>query len=174
MQSGPKPSGFDITKDVKHAREVFHEILRKHGLRFTKQREALLDVVFATHRHFSAEDLHRELERSGHRISIATIYRSISLLVDSGLVQGLDVGNGRVLYEHTLDHEHHDHMVCLDCGTITEFVSPEIEALQEKAAAEHRFTVTAHSLKLFGYCNNCNRKQRSNPQTNAPITRSGA
>jgi Fur family ferric uptake transcriptional regulator len=159
---------------MKRAYEVFKALLQKNGLRLTKQRTALLDAVFATHRHFSAEDLHRDLERAGHRVSIATVYRSLNLLVEGGLVQGLDVGKGRVLYEHTLGHAHHDHMVCLDCGRITEFQSQEIEDLQEAAAKAHKFTVTAHSLKLFGYCNNCSKRHPNAPPMSTPITRSGA
>lgn len=158
---------------MKKARETFIELLKKDGLRLTKQRDALLEAVFATHRHFSAEDLHGDLARAGHRVSIATIYRSLNLLVEGGLIQGLDVGNGRVLYEHTLGHQHHDHMVCRDCGKITEFMSPEIEALQEQAAKEHKFTVIAHSLKLYGYCFNCSKKHPDAKPIATPITRSG-
>ncbi|MFN0205321.1 MAG: Fur family transcriptional regulator [Planctomycetota bacterium] len=159
---------------MKRAREAFQQLLQKNGLRLTRQRDALLTVVFSSHRHFSAEDLHRELEKSGHRVSIATIYRSLSLLVEGGLVQGLDVGNGRVLYEHTFGHHHHDHMVCVDCGKITEFISDEIEALQDQAAKEHKFTVVAHSLKIFGYCSNCTKKHPDVKPLATPITRSGA
>lgn len=159
---------------MKKARDAFQTLLRKKGLKLTRQRIHLLDAVFATHRHFSAEDLHGDLERAGHRVSIATIYRSLALLTEGGLVQGLDVGNGRVLYEHTLGHAHHDHMVCLDCGLITEFRSPEIEALQEKAAKAHRFTTKSHSLKLFGFCAACAKKHPGVAELPAPITRSGA
>ncbi|MBI3819561.1 MAG: transcriptional repressor [Planctomycetes bacterium] len=159
---------------MKKAREIFIELLRKDGLRLTRQREALLNAVFSTHRHFSAEELYRDLEKDGHGVSIATIYRSLTLLVEGGLIQGLDVGNGRVLYEHTLGHQHHDHMVCMDCGKITEFVSPEIEELQDEAARAHKFKVTAHSLKLFGYCSNCSKKHPDARATPAPQTRSGS
>ena len=139
---------------MKKAYDAFQDLLHKNGLRLTKQRTALLDAVFATHRHFSAEDLHRDLEKAGHRISIATVYRALGLLVEAGFVQGLDVGRGRVLYEHTLGHAHHDHIICLDCGKITEFQSQEIEDLQDQAAKSHRFKIVAHSLKIFGYCHN--------------------
>jgi Fur family ferric uptake transcriptional regulator len=159
---------------MKKAREAFRALLRKKGLKFTWQRSHILDAVFATHRHFSAEDLHGDLVRAGHRVSVATIYRSLSLLTEGGLIQGLDVGNGRVLYEHTLGHAHHDHMVCLDCGLITEFRSPEIEALQDKSAKSHRFTIVAHSLKLFGYCSNCAKKHPNVTELPVPVTRSGA
>src|SRR5262245_63673459 len=159
---------------MKKAREAFRALLRKKGLKFTWQRSHILDAVFATHRHFSAEDLHGDLVRAGHRVSVATIYRSLSLLIEGGLIQGLDVGNGRVLYEHTLGHAHHDHMVCLDCGLITEFRSPEIEDLQEAAARAHRYKIVAHSLKLFGYCHNCVRKHPDAGPISTPITRSGA
>lgn len=154
--------------------QAFEALLREQGLRLTQQRRALLDAVFATHRHFSAEDLHRDLQKRGHRVSIATVYRALSILVDGGLVQGLDVGKGRVLYEHTLGHEHHDHMVCVDCGKIAEFKSPEIEQLQEQAARANRFTVLAHSLKLFGYCAPCAKRHPDAKPIATPITRSGA
>jgi Fur family ferric uptake transcriptional regulator len=159
---------------VKKAYDAFQDLLHKNGLRLTKQRTALLDAVFATHRHFSAEDLHRDLEKAGHRISIATVYRALGLLVEAGFVQGLDVGRGRVLYEHTLGHAHHDHIICLDCGKITEFQSQEIEDLQDQAAKSHRFKIVAHSLKIFGYCHNCVKRHPDAKPISTPITRSGA
>ncbi|MBL8695367.1 MAG: transcriptional repressor [Planctomycetes bacterium] len=159
---------------MKRAREKFQALLKRNGLKLTKQRIALLDAVYATHRHFSAEDLHRDLQKLGHSVSVATVYRSLNLLVEGGLVQGLDVGKGRVLYEHTLGHEHHDHMVCLDCGKITEFQSPEIEELQDVAARAHRFVTVSHSLKLFGYCSHCAKKHPIAEERPAPNTRSGA
>ena len=159
---------------MKKAYDAFQDLLHKNGLRLTKQRTALLDAVFATHRHFSAEDLHRDLEKAGHRISIATVYRALGLLVEAGFVQGLDVGRGRVLYEHTLGHAHHDHIICLDCGKITEFQSQEIEDLQDQAAKSHRFKIVAHSLKIFGYCHNCVKRHPDAKPISTPITRSGA
>jgi len=159
---------------VKKTRDSAEDVLRRKGLKLTRQRSALLDAMFASHRHFSAEDLHRELDGEGQRVSIATIYRTLSVLAEEGLLQRLDVGNGRVLYEHTVGHTHHDHMVCVDCGRITEFCSPEIEALQEKAARAHRFVTVAHSLKLFGYCSTCAKRHPGAPPLPVPGTRSGA
>jgi Fur family transcriptional regulator, ferric uptake regulator len=159
---------------MKKARDAAQEFLRGSGLKLTRQRSDLLDAIFSSHRHFSAEELHRELDREGHRVSVATIYRSLSVLVEGGLLQRLDVGNGRVLYEHTYGQLHHDHMVCLDCGRITEFRSPEIEELQEKAARAHRFTTVAHSHKLYGYCSSCSKRHPEPEAIPVPGTRSGA
>ena len=159
---------------MKKTRDAAEEVLRRKGLKLTRQRAALLDLIFGNHRHFSAEEIHRDLDRSDQRVSIATIYRTLSVLSDEGLLQRLDVGNGRVLYEHTVGHTHHDHMVCVDCGRITEFRSPEIEELQEKAARAHRFTTVAPSLKLFGYCASCVKKHPGPPPLPVPGTRSGA
>ena len=113
-------------------RKSFERFLRKRSLKLTSQRVRIFERVFSTHEHLSAEKLVKWLsEDGGVGVSRATVYRTLSLLVEGGFLESLDAGGGELLYEHVLGHRHHDHMVCVDCGRIEEFVDPRIEELQE-------------------------------------------
>jgi Fur family ferric uptake transcriptional regulator len=142
-------------------RSRFDAFLRKRRLKLTSQRQRILDFVFSTHEHFTAEGLLRWMqdETPGDeveaQVSRATVYRTLSLLAEGGFIGSIDNGRGEVMYEHLLGHEHHDHIFCLECGRIVEFRNEAIEALQEQVAREHGFTLTDHSLRLEGTCAPC-------------------
>ena len=91
-------------------RTAFREYLAAHGLRWTPERDAILEVIFSIHRHFGADDLYDMLRQRRHRVSRATIYRTLDLLVKCGLVSDVDFGDGRTSNEHGYGHEHHDHL----------------------------------------------------------------
>ncbi|MEZ5977057.1 MAG: Fur family transcriptional regulator [Planctomycetota bacterium] len=138
---------------------AFATYLSAQGLRFTSQRKRVFDRAFATHEHFTAERLYNWLaEARGAKVSRATVYRTLALLVEGGFLNSLDTGKGELLYEHVLGHKHHDHMVCVSCGRIDEFHSSEIERLQEAVANERGFVMVEHDLRLFGYCRACVKK----------------
>ena len=138
----------------------FETFLGQEALKLTAQRRRIFDRVFDTHEHFTAEQLYGWLrEEEGPSVSRATVYRTLSLLVDGGFLESLDAGRGELLYEHVLGHKHHDHMVCSRCGKIEEFVDPRIEELQEEACRKKGWVLVSHSLKLTGYCKSCARKQ---------------
>jgi Fur family ferric uptake transcriptional regulator len=138
----------------------FGQFLRSRSLKLTSQRRRLFDRAFATHEHFSAEQLYRWLQTEpGPRVSRATVYRSLALLVEGGFVQALDTGKEELLYEHVLGHPHHDHMVCLDCGRIEEFHDERIESLQLEACRKKGFQLVGHEHRLNGYCRACSRKR---------------
>jgi Fur family transcriptional regulator, ferric uptake regulator len=86
-------------------------------------------------------------------------------LTDSGLAREVRFGDGRAHYEHNYKHEHHDHMICSVCGEVIEFYSPELEAIQDKMAAKHRFELTSHLLRMIGVCAKCRHKGRGRKQT---------
>lgn len=146
----------------------FGQFLRSRSLKLTSQRRRLFDRAFATHEHFSAEELYRWLQAEpGPRVSRATVYRSLALLVEGGFVQALDTGREELLYEHVLGHPHHDHMVCLDCGRIEEFHDDRIESLQLEACRKKGFQLVGHEHRLNGYCRACSRK-RAQADRSAP------
>lgn len=129
--------------------------LRERGLRVTEPRRAVLRMALSTSEHFSAEELHGWLLAGEVEVSRATVYRTLSVLVEGGFLVQLDSSRGKFLYEHTIGQAHHDHMVCLSCRQIGEFFSPDIERLQEEAAAARGFEIVHHSLVLEGYCSAC-------------------
>ncbi|MDP6369851.1 MAG: Fur family transcriptional regulator [Planctomycetota bacterium] len=143
---------------MEHAAIVkrYRDYLSGKGLRLTKQRRRILDRVYGTHDHFSAETLLRWLAaEQGAPVSRATVYRTLEMMVSGGFLAAVDTGGKELLYEHALGHSHHDHMVCITCGSIEEFVDEEIERRQSAACAEAGFTPVRHLLRIRGYCRSC-------------------
>jgi len=140
------------------AQDAFEDLLRRKGLRLTTPRRAIVDAIVSAKEHFTADRLEERLRRRGVRVAKATIYRTLAVLVEGGFLEAHDFGGGPTFYEPMVDRAHHDHMVCVGCGRITEFSCAEIEALQEEQARAHRFTPVTHSLKIFGLCERCARR----------------
>ena len=135
--------------------EVLEKYISKHNLKITKQRRAVLESFLAIDEHISADDLYKIVSEKEPKIGLATVYRTLALLTQSGLAEELDFGEGQKRYEHKYEHSHHDHMICTKCGRILEFQNPLIEKLQEDVAHEHQFKMTSHNLDLFGLCSDC-------------------
>ncbi len=119
----------------------------------TAQRQAILDLINASNRHWDAEEVSRALSDRGQPVGIATIYRGLTALDEAGLISSVQLSD-RKRYERA-DKSHHDHMVCIECGRIEEFSQQKIEALQESAAREKGFEMSGHQLILFGRCAGC-------------------
>ena len=140
--------------------EVFHKHIQKAGLKRTAQRDLILDVFLRTEEHLSSEDLYRLVQKEDRSIGQTTVYRTLKLLTDAGLAREVRFGDGRTRYEHNYKHQHHDHMICTECGKLIEFFSAELEAIQDAMAAKYRFEPTNHSLRIFGICVDCRRLAR--------------
>lgn len=146
----------------------FERFLRTRSLRLTSQRRRIFERAFGTHEHFSAERLYEWMRSEpGPRVSRATVYRTIGLLMEGQFIEALDRGRGDVVYEHVLGHAHHDHMVCLDCGKIEEFHDDRIEKLQIEACRKKGFQLVRHDLRMHGYCRACARRRSSGKQASA-------
>lgn len=129
--------------------------LRQRGFRWTNQRALIVRMALGTHDHFTADELLLRCQRVDPKVSRATVYRTLAVLEAAGFVEGLDTGDGGRRFEHVLGHEHHDHMVCLDCGAIFEFRDDELERRQELAARRIGFQIVRHSLRIHGRCRDC-------------------
>lgn len=140
--------------------EVFLQHIQKKGLKRTAQRDLILDMFLRTEAHLSSEDLYRLVQKQDATIGQTTVYRTLKLLTEAGLAREVRFGDGVTHYEHNYKHEHHDHMICSECGRIIEFFSAELEALQDAMAAKHRFQVTQHLLRIIGICAECRRALR--------------
>lgn len=136
-------------------KEVLLRHVQKFGLRRTAQRDLILEVFLKTEEHLSSEDLYDLVKREDSSVGQTTVYRTLKLLTEAGLAREVRFGDGRTHYEHHYNHEHHDHMVCTECGKIIEFFSPELEAMQDEIAAKYNFVITQHSLRLLGLCEDC-------------------
>ena len=142
---------------------LFEKFLETRSLRLTRQRAEILRAMYATHKHISADDLYdllRKHDQQGKlKISRATVYRTLSLLSEGGFIQALDLGTEQgTLYEHVLGHDHHDHLICLSCGRIIEFMDRDLERIQDDAVARLGFKPTWHRLNVYGTCKACQAK----------------
>lgn len=135
---------------------LFRRYLRDQGLPVTQQREAIAEVVFTSTEHLSVEDIEGKLRSGGDRIGKATIYRTLEMLVKSGLVAEHDFGEGFNRYEHLFGQAPvHEHLVCTECGDITEIESRELVSLQEDVARRHGFQPSRYRLQIYGLCAEC-------------------
>jgi len=141
-------------------RDVFREFLVQKGMRVTPEREAILGEVFAHHDHFDVEELIMRLRTQGRRISRASVYRTMALLVASGLVQEVFVEDGHMHYEHVYGHDHHCHLRCLGCRKIMEFRDLAVEEAEKRIGEVHQFETTGHKLEIFGYCAECREQKQ--------------
>jgi Fur family ferric uptake transcriptional regulator len=139
-------------KLIQEKEAAFAQFIQDQGLKTTRQRNTIVSVFFRLRGHISVEELLVEVKKVNPRIGYATVYRTLHLLVESGLVEERRFGDGLARYEGHSDVEHHDHMICLECGQISEFFNPRLEALQEQLAEENNFQIYRHRLELYGAC----------------------
>ncbi|PIR22565.1 MAG: transcriptional repressor [Deltaproteobacteria bacterium CG11_big_fil_rev_8_21_14_0_20_45_16] len=135
---------------VKNDPNILNE-LRSRGMRITKAREDLIHFILKTSGHWHIQDLAIKAKKHLPNIGIATVYRTVNLLVEAGFVTKSEVGHGPARFEVTAA-EHHDHLTCLDCGNIFEFENDQIESLQEKTAKKLGFKLQDHKMELYGHC----------------------
>lgn len=139
-------------------RRVFVEFLKRRGLKTTRERTALFDEIFSAHRHFDADDLVEKMRERGKKISRATVYRTLELLHECGLVGRVRLNEEKYRYERLRKGEHHDHLVCTGCGRVIEFVEPRIELLQDEVCSRHDFAPSTHSHQIWGLCAPCRKR----------------
>jgi Fur family ferric uptake transcriptional regulator len=154
MDSDPPESPLIPTRE-----EVrFTAFLRRRKLKLTSERIAILAAILSHGRHFDAETLHAHLRNQGGDISRATVYRTLDLLVQCGLVRKSNLGSSHANYEATQENEHHDHLICLNCDKVIEFFRPDLEQIQEQTCTQYGFKPMHHSLQIFGLCDACQDK----------------
>lgn len=143
--------------------ERFEEFLQSRGKRVTQQRRQLVEHIFSQHEHFDADGLMAELQkgRKAGAISRPTVYRTLSELVDAGLLRKMTLG-GRAVYEHDYGYPQHDHLHCQQCDALIEFSSDEVKRIREEVGRQHRFRVLGHRLIITGLCTKCAQTKRPN------------
>jgi len=141
----------------------FIEYLRRTGQKVTGARRQVLEEVFRHHDHFDAEELYQRLKERRAAVSRATVYRTLILLDQCGLVRKIEIGDNRSRYEHILGHPHHDHLICLSCGRLEEFSHPLIEEMQSQVCQQHSFQMLSHALQIYGFCRECQTVRTARP-----------
>lgn len=152
-------SGVRGSSKVRPAEEVaFESFLRTRKLKLTTERMGILQAIYRRTEHFDAESLHLELRKAGGEISRATVYRTLDLLVQCGLVRKNSLGANHANYEAAREGEHHDHLICMNCQKVHEFFRSDLEALQDSICQAFDFQPLHHSLQIFGICGDCRGK----------------
>lgn len=137
--------------DTKDLKARWRAYLQENKLNTTQQRELIVDQFLRSTEHISVDELLARVRKRNRKVGYATVYRTLKLLVDSGLAIQRQFGDGQARYE--VDGDHHDHLICTKCGLILEFEDEEIEALQEKIAERlGDFKVSRHRHELYGLC----------------------
>lgn len=136
-------------------KSVFNRFTAGKGLRSTRQRDIILDFFLATHQHISVEELYLKIKSAHPGIGSATVYRTLKLFVEAGLAREILLHDGQTRYEHVVEGEHHDHLVCTGCNAVIEFENETIEKLQDEIATRHGFYIKSHKLEIYGLCSQC-------------------
>jgi len=141
-------------------KKIFNKFLKERGQKFTKERAAILQRIFSYHGHFDTESLYLKIRETGLKASRASVYRTLNLLCECGLIEKVTKTEHGTIYECTFGHEHHDHMLCIGCGTIIEFYSEDLERLQENICRKQDFKGVTHTLEIRGYCKRCQKNKK--------------
>ncbi len=136
--------------------DIFKDFLKERNLRWTPQRKVILEVFLNQEGHIHIEDLLHRVKIQDPTVGIATLYRTMKLLVDSSLAD-MHTFNEKTTYERLFQVRHHDHLICKICGKMVEFEHPLIEKYQLEVCERHGFTLKSHRMELFGICKECNK-----------------
>jgi Fur family ferric uptake transcriptional regulator len=137
---------------------VFKEFLAEKRLKHSRPREWILEAFLHIEKHLTVEELWAAVRRRHPSVGFATVYRTLKLLCESGLCRELHFEDGTTRYEHLYGHEHHDHIICTECGRCLEVVDEGIEHLQERLMKRHGFLPRYHRMNLYGMCRECRKK----------------
>jgi len=142
-------------KQLTQKKEKLKSFLKEKGLKSTRQRDLIASEFLQIGEHVTAEELYREISKKYSDIGFTTVYRTLKLLNKSGLAAERVFADNLTRYEPLSAEDHHDHLICMKCGSITEFQDLKIERLQERVADEFGFLAVSHKMELYGYCNKC-------------------
>jgi Fur family ferric uptake transcriptional regulator len=147
------------TPNLEHLRALLQDHMVKKGLRSTDQRRVIVEAFFRSPNHVSIEELLAQVRRDDPKVGYATVYRTLKLLAECGVANERKFSDGLTRYEIADEASHHDHLICVECGTIVEFEEPRIEDLQEEVARRHGFELRSHKHEMYGVCPKCQRKK---------------
>lgn len=135
--------------------ELLQTQIAKNHLKLTRQRREIFEAFAGMARHVTAEEVYRQVSKKTPGVGLSTIYRTLNLFCQFGLAEARQFGDGHTRYDPVYNKHHHDHLICTQCGRITEFENRHIERLQEQVARRHHFRIQEHKLELYGLCSAC-------------------
>lgn len=139
---------------------IFKDYCKKHGMRYTPEREEIINEIYREDGHFDIDGLFLRIRNQRPRLKLAkgSIYRTLPHLIGSGLIRESLTDGGRICYEHTLGHDHHDHLKCIGCGKVFEFYEQGIDEKQQELCRKRKFKMVWHTHIIGGYCEKCRKK----------------
>jgi Fur family ferric uptake transcriptional regulator len=146
--------------DLSRFRALLSTHMAKKGLRSTDQRRLIVETFFKSPNHVSIEELLAQVRSQDPKVGYATVYRTLKLLTECGVAFERRFGDGLARYELADEASHHDHLICVDCGTIVEFEEDRIEVLQEAVAEKYGYELRSHKHEMYGVCPDCQRKAK--------------
>ncbi len=150
-----------IFEEIKN---IFSAHLETKGLRKTPERFAILEEIYSRTDHFDAESLYTHILQKNYRVSRATIYNTLDLLLTCDLITKHQFGKNLAQYEKSYGYKQHDHIICVDCKKVVEFCDPRIQQIQSMMGDLLNFKITHHSLNLYGICGSCQKLREINEQ----------
>jgi Fur family ferric uptake transcriptional regulator len=144
-----------MIKEITEKKERLKTYMKQKGFKSTRQRDIIASEFFKCEDHITAEDLYIKINKRHKDIGSTTVYRTLKLLAESGLATARVFADQLTRYEPVSEDEHHDHLICLDCGSIIEFEDPKLERLQERIASDFGFSIVDHKVEFYGHCRDC-------------------
>ena len=142
------------------AKEKLRQFLRTRGLRQSQPRDVVADVFLRTEKHVSTQELFDLVKKKHKNIGYATVARTLKLLAQARLCRIVDFGDSIQRYEHEYAHDHHDHLICSDCGRLVEVFSRKLEKAQDELIRKHGYQQVSHRLQIYGICPKCRKKTK--------------